>query len=59
MDLLPGDVVNDVITESPPFLVTNLKPTTESDVPPLRTRWNQQPFQIKDSSEGKEFAFAL
>lgn len=52
MELLPGDVVTDVTMESPLFLVTNLKPTSESDIPSPGTKWNQQQFQSKDNSEG-------
>ncbi|GFY45713.1 uncharacterized protein TNIN_139491 [Trichonephila inaurata madagascariensis] len=50
-DLLPGDVISDVTMESPMFLVTNLKPTLDTDQPRLGFRWEHQ-LQSQDHSEG-------
>ncbi|KAF8774551.1 Cuticlin-1 like protein [Argiope bruennichi] len=47
-DLLPGDVISDVTMESPMFLVTNLKPTLDTEQP---SRWEHQ-LHSKDHSEG-------
>ncbi|GIX72638.1 uncharacterized protein CDAR_210491 [Caerostris darwini] len=49
-DLLPGDVISDVTMESPMFLVTNLKPTLDTDQPGLR--WPDHQLQTRDHSEG-------